>query len=71
MAKNEEDIRKADKKMVSTLAGKLSFLSPVESINNLVAMAGIGGKMLLDKLGITNTNTYTSFGDYEELPKHH
>lgn len=57
--------------MVSKLWEKSSILKPIESLNNLVGIIGIGGKILLDRLGVTDTKTFTTFGDYDKLPKEH
>jgi len=66
MAKSEADIKKADDKMVSTLLKKSSIWHPAESINNFIGVAGIKGKQLLSDIGLADTKSFTSFGDFDK-----
>lgn len=52
LSKGAEDVRRADNKMVSSLVGKSSIWSPIESINNLVGAAGIKAKTIGEDLGV-------------------
>lgn len=53
--------------MISALVGKSSWSSPLESFNNLVGAAGIGGKKLLEFLHIADTDDFTTYGGHESL----
>ena len=52
--------------MVSTLLKKSSILHPIESINNLIGAAGIKAKQILGDIGLADTKTFTTFGDYDK-----
>ena len=55
--------------MISSLWNKSSIFHPVESLNNLIGIAGIGGKILLEKLNLADTNSFTTYGEFEKLPE--
>lgn len=62
LAKNEKDIRDADVHMIKQNAKNLSIFHPLESLNSLVGMAGIGSKIGLESIGLASKDTFTKTG---------
>ena len=63
----KQAIREADNKMVSKLVSESSIWHPIDSINNLVAAAGIKGKTLLEDWGIAGADTFTKTSEKKKL----
>jgi hypothetical protein len=62
LAKNEEDVRAADKKMLAALRRVKDY-----KINTLPAYAAIGGKILMENLGIIRKDFFTTYGDFKKM----
>ena len=62
LAKNEEDVRAADKKMLAALSRSKDY-----KINTLPAYAAITGKILMEDLGIIRKDFFTTYGSFKTM----
>jgi hypothetical protein len=55
--------------MISTLWNKSSVFKPVDFLNSIVGIAGIGGKIAGESIGIFDKNQFTTSGGASKLSK--
>lgn len=56
---DKQKIRDADNNMMSALWKHTSITRPIEALNNIIHLGGIGAKVGLEKLGLASTENFT------------